>query len=361
MPLVANSGLPGFQRLKDEGEEVLESGRAATQNIRELHVGLLNMMPDAALEVTERQFMRLVGSCNRIAQFYIYPFTFPEIPRGDAAKAHIENYYFDVDDLKKQGLDALIITGAIPQNELNEEPFWEPLSEVLDWAAENVTSTLCACLATHATMKYFWDLDRTQLSDKQWGVYPHRRTSDHPITRNINSRFDVPHSRFNEISRHAMEQKDIKVLIDSDEAGVHLATSPDGFRFVFFQGHPEYDQNSLLKEYKREVNRFVNGERPDYPPYPANYFNDRGRALLDQYQELLLAAEDPQQVLQSFPEGEALCGTEYTWGDTAKIVFSNWLGLVYQTTGVSRFSPFMLGVDSADPLGLGQTESASDD
>ena len=37
-----------------------------------------------AMEVTERQFMRLVGGCNRIAQFYVYPFTLPEIPRGQA-------------------------------------------------------------------------------------------------------------------------------------------------------------------------------------------------------------------------------------------------------------------------------------
>ena len=88
MPLVAHNDLPTFQRLKKSGELVLSLDRATHQDIRELHIGFLNMMPDAALEVTERQFMRLVGGCNRIAQFYVYPFTVPEIPRDEKAQKH---------------------------------------------------------------------------------------------------------------------------------------------------------------------------------------------------------------------------------------------------------------------------------
>ena len=352
MPLVANSGLPGFQRLRDEGEEVLDVRRAAHQDIRELHIGMLNMMPDAALEVTERQFMRLVGGCNRIAQFYVYPFSVPELPRGERARAHIDQYYYQFEDLKDKGLDALIITGAIPGPDLVKEPFWNPLGEVLDWAAENVTSSLCACLATHAAMKYFWDLDRQPLGFKRWGVFSHRRTQAHPLVRNTNTRFDVPHSRFNEIYRSNMEAKGIRVLADSEEAGVHLATSPDGFRFVFFQGHPEYDQNSLLKEYKREVTSYVNGEREDYPPFPDSYLSASGDALLSEFRERVLAADDPAKVLAEFPEEEALAGTEYTWGDTGKIIFNNWLGLVYQVTGLDRSTPFMPGVDPDNPLNL---------
>ena len=139
MPLVANSELPSFERLRLEGQEVLDSERALSQDIRELHIGLLNMMPDAALEATERQFLRLVGSCNRIAQFHIHPFSFPEIPRGEKAKNHIDRFYSDFETLKAQGLDALILSGANPaQSEITAEPFWEPLVEVVDWAKDNV-------------------------------------------------------------------------------------------------------------------------------------------------------------------------------------------------------------------------------
>jgi len=340
---------------------VLEQDRAQHQDIRELHIGLLNMMPDAALEVTERQFMRLVGGCNRIAQFYVYPFSVPEIPRGEKARAHIEQYYFDFEELKNQGLDALIITGAIPGPHLEDEPFWNPLGEVLEWAKQSVTSTICACLATHAVMKYFWGIDRKPLGFKRWGVFSHRHMQPHPLVRNINSRFDVPHSRFNEIFPSQMAEKDIRILIESEEAGVHLAVSPDQFRFVFFQGHPEYDQNSLLKEYKREVVRFANGDIDKYPPFPEHYLTYRGEFLLAEFRDRLMAASDRLAVLSDFPEKDAEAETEYTWGDTGKIVFNNWLGLVYQITGTERSEPFMDGIDPLDPLGLNRAEHEQQD
>ena len=101
MPIVANSDLPSFERFRREGGEVLSAGRAGSQDIRELHIGLMNNMPDAALESTERQFLRLIGGCNRIAQFYVYPFSPPQVPRTDQAQAHIEKYYHDFDQLKE--------------------------------------------------------------------------------------------------------------------------------------------------------------------------------------------------------------------------------------------------------------------
>ena len=81
MPIVAHTALPTFDHLRREGQTILAPDRAVQQDIRELHIGLLNMMPDAALRATERQFIRLVGSCNRIAQFYVYPFSLAELNR----------------------------------------------------------------------------------------------------------------------------------------------------------------------------------------------------------------------------------------------------------------------------------------
>jgi homoserine O-succinyltransferase len=142
MPLVAHSGLPTFRYLRDQGHEVLSIDRAVHQDIRELHIGFLNMMPDAALRATERQFIRLVGSCNRIAQFFVYPFSLPELERSADTLGYIERYYSDFDTLRDAGLDALIITGANVANPaLEEEAFWEPLIEVVEWARGNVVST----------------------------------------------------------------------------------------------------------------------------------------------------------------------------------------------------------------------------
>src|SRR5210317_42234 len=101
MPLVEHLQLPTFSRLREQGHEVMPLERAIHQDIRELHIGFLNMMPDAALGATERQFIRLVGSCNRIAQFYVYPFSLPGLQRSDETLAYIEKYYCDFEELKK--------------------------------------------------------------------------------------------------------------------------------------------------------------------------------------------------------------------------------------------------------------------
>ncbi|MDD5577789.1 MAG: homoserine O-succinyltransferase [Methylobacter sp.] len=354
MPLVAHTDLPTFQRLREEGEEILAPDRASNQDIREMHIGLLNMMPDAALEATERQFFRLVGACNQIAQFHVHPFTINGMERGPKAQAHIDKYYEPFEKIRQDGLDALIISGAnVTHARLPEEDFWQPLTEVFSWAEENVTSVLCSCLATHAVIQYRYGIERTRIPAKRWGVFSHKLIDrTHPLVAEINTRFDVPHSRFNEIFQRDMERHGLKILAISKEAGVHLAVSPDGFRIVFFQGHPEYDDISLLKEYKREIMRFYNAERADYPPFPENYFNAEVQEILTGYKQEVISARQTGREPAEFPENLILEHIDNTWRDTAKAVFNNWLGKIYQLTNQDRRLPFMAGIDPNNPLGL---------
>lgn len=354
MPLVANSQLPAFERIQKEGGAVLPRDAALQQDIRELHIGLLNMMPDAALTATERQFFRLVGESNQIAQFYMHPFTLKELARGPEGRAHIGQYYESFEQIKADGLDALIITGAnVTQPDLALEPFWRPLIEVIDWAYDNVTSTLCSCLATHAVLQFRYGQKRRHLGYKRWGVFSHRVVDlHHPLAQGINTRFDVPHSRFNDVSRAQFEAAGLQVLVESKEAGVHLAVSEDLFRLVFFQGHPEYDTISLLKEYKREARRYAEGLRDDYPPFPENYFTPRGQAILDEHKERVNAARQGRASAPELPESVLLPDLDNTWHDTAEAVINNWMGKVYQITNQDRRLPFMNGVDPADPLAL---------
>jgi len=354
MPLVQHSDLPTFTRLREQGHEVLSFDRAVHQDIRELHIGFLNMMPDAALQATERQFIRLVGGCNRIAQFFVYPFSLGGLPRGQEALDYIDRYYSRFEDLREQGLDALIVTGANVANPaLDQEPFWTPLMEVVDWARGNVASTLCSCLATHAMLKRFYGIERQPLSEKRWGVYSHRVAAPgHPLLREINTRFDVPHSRYNDISRAQLETAGLTVLAESEEGGVHMAVSPDQFRLIFFQGHPEYDTGSLLKEYKREVFRFLNGELPAPPPHPQHYFSARAAQTADRFVREAEMALRQDRDLPDFLEAEVEPELDNTWGDTAKAIVNNWLGLVYQVTNLDRRQQYMEGIDFHDPLGV---------
>ena len=353
MPLVANTDLPNFERLRKEGQEVLSPERAQNQDIRELHIGLLNMMPDAAVQATERQFLRLVGSCNRIAQFHVHPFTFPQIPRSAGTREHIDQYYSSFEELQEQGLDALILSGANPaKSEITEEPFWEPLVEVVEWAKDNVCSVMCSCLATHAIVQQLWGIYRYPLPRKRWGVYSNRVTRQrHPLTVNIDTRFDAPHSHVYEVNGAQCREAGLLVLAESKQSDFHLAVSPDGLRFVFFQGHPEYDAISLLKEYKREVSRYLSGTR-DLPPTPENYFFDEAGDIIQAFEKKLQAHPDEAVQLQDFPESELEKRVDNTWSDTGKAIVNNWLGLVYQTAHRDRRKVFMDGIDPEDPLGL---------
>lgn len=354
MPLVANSELPSFARLKQDGETILAADQALQQDIRELHIGLLNMMPDSALEATERQFFRLIGESNQIAQFYLHPFTLDELERSAEGKAHIEQYYQSFEQIKEQGLDALIITGAnMVGSELADQPFWEPLSEVLAWAYDNVTSTLCSCLTTHAVLQFRYNQKRSPLPAKRWGVYPHRVVDrKHPLVVGVNTRFDVPHSRFNEIFPDQFNNAGLKILVESEDKDVHLAVSEDGFRLVFFQGHPEYDSISLMKEYKREVLRYINGETKEYPPFPENYFSLKCQTIFEEYQDNLNAALKQGSEIPVFPEDLIIPYLDNTWHDTAEAVINNWIGKVYQVTNTDRHIPFNAEVDLNDPLAL---------
>lgn len=352
MPLVEHLELPTFSRLREQGHEVLPLDRAVHQDIRELHIGFLNMMPDTALEATERQFIRLVGNCNRIAQFYVYPFSLPGLPRSAKTLEYIDRYYCKFEDLQEQGLDALIITGAnISNPNLEQEPFWQPLMQVVRWAGDNVASTLCSCLATHALLSYFYGIERQALPGKRWGVYSHRVSSPrHPLLRDINTRFDVPHSRYNEISRQQLENAGLTVLVESEAGGVHMAVSPDQFRMIYFQGHPEYDKNSLLKEYKRELLRYLAGELESPPPFPENYFPADATRIAEQFLEEAKPARAGGGALPGLPENKIEAMLDNTWGDTAKAMVNNWLGLVYQVTNLDRKKQFMDEVDPDDPL-----------
>ena len=350
MPLIAHSNLPSFERLKQQGETILSKNRADHQTIRELHIGLLNMMPDAALEVTERQFFSLIGQSNQIAQFYIHPFSLDSIKRGEKSQAHVDKYYKNFDQIKSQGLDALIITGAhVEDPDLKKAAFYSDLKEVIDWSYENVTSTLCSCLATHAVLEFRYEQKRQAIGNKCWGVFPHQVLDrNHPLMSGVNTCFNVPHSRFNEISKTQFEKAGVKILVDS-KVGAHLGVSEDLLRIVFFQGHPEYDTISLLKEYKREVLSFLNKVRADYPVFPDHYLSPQNKAILNEFKDKLLSGEFS---IEDFPEALVSQTLGNTWHDSTIAIINNWIGCVYQVTHEDIDKPFMDGINPEDPLNL---------
>ena len=347
MPLVAHRPLASLERIRQEGHEVLTMDRANSQHIRELHIGLLNMMPDGALQATERQFLRLIGNANRIAQIYVHIFTVNGVPRSAEMQAYIDANYEKFDELREAGLDAIIFTGTNPvHSDLSQEPYWAEIKKVFDWAQENVVSVLCSCLASHLALHHFYNIQRRRQPLKRFGVFGHRvRDKSHPLVSNINTRFDIPHSRWNDVAVADLERHGLRILVTDLDGQMAMATSPDGFRQVYFQGHPEYDQLSLWKEFKRDLNLFYQGKIRQAPMLPQNYLSSHGIEIFENF--LASDATDTDALEQVLSQE-----IEITWRDTAKALFANWLGLVYQLTNYDRRQQFMAGVDADNPLNL---------
>lgn len=73
---------------------------AHKSQIRPIRIGLVNTMPDAAFEATERQFLRLIGS-EPVLQ--VEPILMsPESTKHDSKiTKHIDTYYTPIDQAQK--------------------------------------------------------------------------------------------------------------------------------------------------------------------------------------------------------------------------------------------------------------------
>jgi len=97
--------------------------------------------------------------------------------------------------------------------------------------------------------------------------------------------------------------------------------------------------------------RFYHNESNDYPPFPEHYFNESVQLVLTDYEQHVRLAKENNTHLAEFPESAILAQLDNTWRDTAKAVFNNWLGKIYQLTDQDRRKPFMDGIDPENPLG----------
>ncbi len=323
MPVVAHPKLPSIDRLVDQGLVLAPEDTADHAYDDELHIGLLNLMPDAALEATERQFIRLLASDNKTL-VHVYPTTVDSESRSDYSKKYIDQHYNSIKDFVRRDYDGLIISGANPsQPDMTQESFWEPLIEVIEWAEQNTNSILCSCLATHALMKAKFNINRSLRKAKSWGVFSHRiLQSEHPLMENITDGFSGPHSHYYYISIEEIEQTNLKILAANDHAGFFLLATEDS-NLILFQGHPEYDDKSLLKEYEREIKNYLSDQRPDYPEVPENYFSDLTVNRLNEEKKNILSNKQ----FDSF-DNNVLKGIDLRWIETGMTLYKNWLRLL---------------------------------
>ena len=297
MPIKIPNLLPATGTLLEENIFVMTETRAITQDIRPLHILMLNLMPTKI--VTETQIARLIG--NSPLQVELELLQTATHKATHTSEEHMLAFYKTFDEVKHKRYDGLIITGApVEQMEFEEVSYWEELCEIMEWSKTHVTSTLHICWGAQAGLYYHYGIKKIPLEKKLFGVFPH--TADHKksmLFRGFDDIFMVPHSRHTTCRREDIEKiEGLKIVASSEEAGVYACMTKRG-RQIFVTGHSEYDADTLAKEYFRDKNAGLPID------IPKNYF----------------------------PDDDDTREPTVTWRSSANLMYYNWLNyFVYQTT-----------------------------
>ena len=291
-------------------------------------VGLVNNMPDAALQSTAAQFSGLLQAAAGSRAVRLRLTCFPELPRGPDARAHIASSYWPIERLLAGRPDALIVTGTEPlAARLADEPYWPRLTALMDFAEQHTTASIWSCLAAHAVTEHFAGLSRRRLAEKRCGVYLHSLLAGHPMLADVSAPLAMPHSRWNELPLDGLRAAGYEVLSFSPETGADAFVRHGRSLMLFFQGHPEYEDTTLLKEYRRDVGRYLSGQQARYPTMPRGYFSDAAVKALEQFQQQALTERSPA-LLEQFPFAAAAATLENTWRPAAVTPYRNWLDFI---------------------------------
>ena len=262
MPIKIQNDLPVRGILEKENLFVVDENRAIHQDIRPLELCILNPMPKK--EETELQLLRMLS--NTPLQIDITFMRMSTHRTKNSPMSHLHKFYYTFDELKDRRFDGLIITGApVEKLPYEEVDYWPELCEVFAWSKTNVTSTFHICWGAQAGLYYHFGLPKKELHEKLFGLFSHKvRHRKEPLVRGFDDFFLIPHSRYTEVPAKAIHScRELRILAESDEAGVLLCMSEDGRQF-YIMGHAEYDRNTLRDEYLRDARKGLDTALPKY-------------------------------------------------------------------------------------------------
>jgi homoserine O-succinyltransferase len=298
-------------------------------------LGLLNNMPDAALVATERQFGGLLreamGERLDLVLFHI-----PEIPRSAVIRERLDALYRPASEIAAAGLDAVMISGADPGcGPLSAAPFWPALQRLIDWAEFAQMPALWSCLAAHAAVEHLDGLRRQRLPNKASGVFTCAPTGRHPLTDGLEAAWPVPHSRWNTLPEADLAARGYEVITRGAAVGADSFVRPASPQFLFCQGHPEYEADSLAFEYRRDFRAWLHGKAAVPPVIPPGAFDAATEARLAS-----LAADavrDPSPALMArWPRQVGAAPAAAQWRAFAVRLCRNWLAAADGSVSLSQ-------------------------
>ena len=293
-----------------------------------INVGLVNNMPDGALAATERQFLRLLQDASADFDVRLRLYALDSVSRSVEARRDMRARYHSMFSLRATRLDALIVTGAEPRApSLPEEAYWPELIGVLDLARERTRSTIFSCLAAHAAVLHWDGIARTPLPNKLSGVFAAQVVGRHPLVDGLPIDLSIPHSRLNGLDETALASKGYVTLVRSDEAGADIFVKDEASLLIFLQGHPEYEGDSLAREFRRDLARYLAGERETPPGLPVRYFSAGELAEVEALMERARRERRPELV-DCFPLSALRKASDAGWRANSERLYRNWLGLI---------------------------------
>ncbi len=308
-------------------------------------VAFVNNMPDAAFRETEAQFLGLLGEASSVAPILITRYWMPGVPRGRAVASLIEASYESAGSLLGRSVDAVIITGTDPlAPNLQSEAFWPLLSELVNWAKRSTTSALLSCLAAHAAIYLLDEVERTSLPQKFSGVMVNKVDHRHPLSRDLDSEVPIPHSRRNGVELSQLEAKGYQRLLTSQRDWTAVTKFSGDCLFLLLQGHPEYQRNTLLREYRRDLRLFQSGRQSTRPSTPTGYLTPIGLSMLHEVSRSSAGGSGGSTPTPGFPLTELASEVMVSWSHSAATLYRNWMEWVVNRssssgtpTGVANF------------------------
>ena len=305
-----------------------------------LVIGLVNNMPDSALEATERQFRELLTDAAHGVSVQLRCLSLGGIQRGGTGRSYVRQHYQDIGEFGADHVDGLIVTGTEPRApSLTDEPYWCTLVKLVDWAASNTISTIWSCLAAHAAVLHLDGVERYALGNKLSGLFECVRVGDHPIVAGTPPRWRTPHSRYNGLPEDLLASKGYEVVSRLAQGGVDIFLRQEGSLFLFMQGHPEYDARALLREYRRDVARFLAGMTDRYPEMPLDYLGKDAAAEFENFRQRAQRVRS-MDLFPQFPGTVDARRPIHAWRETAIQIYANWFAYLaekkYSNVGLRR-------------------------
>ena len=265
MPVIIPHDLPAKEILNSENIFVRTKTSGSNNYLKSLKLAIVNLMP-TKIE-TETQLLRMLSTTPLEIDVDFIRVTSHE--SKNTSKDHLEKFYKTFDEIKEDKYDAMIVTGApIERIQYTQVDYWEELKQILDFADKKVTSTMFICWGSQAALYHYYGIEKYEFQRKLTGVYKNKVVEDDILTRGFDKYFYAPQSRYTYCKEEELKNiKDLKIIAKSEEAGVHLATTRDNSKLFVF-GHSEYDEDTLDKEYRRDL------LQESEPIIPCNYYKD---------------------------------------------------------------------------------------